>query len=585
MDVELNLTYVTLGGHVEVHKYRYLYFLLMFTAYILIILFNGCIIRLIVIHRNLHEPMYIFIAALLLNSVLFSTNIYPKLLIDFLSEKQIISYQACLLQIFIFYALSCSEFVLLAAMAYDRYVSICKPLQYPTIMRKSTVNLCLGLAWLVPACQITVPIALEANAKLCSFTLKGIFCNNSITRLNCVTSRVVTVYGVIVLLNISVFPLLFILFTYAKIFIITHNSQREVRRKAVQTCLPHLLVLISFSCLVTYDVIIVKLESSIPQTARLIMTLQVILYHPLFNPIMYGLKMKEISKHIKRLYVHKAILSGAGTHNPPSRFVAQKTFHIIKDTYCVDSIKDSWMEKRREIINRIKDREVVLIAEGRIDSPSHCAQYCTYTATDDETKDIISVWTVDRRQTDHNSVVMEKKAFMDTMTQLFTEVKVVKVCTDAHSQISAIIGDRTPSLSMSTAILARSVDSTGAGFDNTEVDVSGETLEDLSAAGGHIMATRVVAGEDREWAGGTACEERGKRGSAAGVVGPDGGKIAAAEEMCFLRRSDVRWRCLTGSGADGERAGIDVGVGATSLSPSLVFGREKMEVRMFIAFG
>ncbi|XP_023268319.1 olfactory receptor 2T6-like [Seriola lalandi dorsalis] len=302
MDDEFNATFLTLDGYVELHKYRYLYFVVMCAVYILIICSNSTIIFLIWIHQNLHEPMYIFIAALLLNSVLYSTNIYPKLFIDFLSDQQIVSYSACLFQCFLYYSLNGAEFLLLAAMAYDRYVSICKPLQYQTIMRKTIVRIFLGLAWLVPACQITVPIALSANTKLCNFTLKGIFCNNSIYKLHCVSSRALSVYGVIVLLNVTIFPVIFICFTYTKIFIITYQSCGEVRKKAAQTCLPHLLVLINFSFLVTYDVTVVKLESDFPKTVHLIMTLQVILYHPLFNPIIYGLKMKEISIHIKRLF-------------------------------------------------------------------------------------------------------------------------------------------------------------------------------------------------------------------------------------------------------------------------------------------
>ncbi|XP_031150912.1 olfactory receptor 2T27-like [Sander lucioperca] len=307
MDSELNITYITLGGHVEVDKYRYLYFLMMFTVYFLIICSNSTIVYLIWVHQNLHEPMYIFIAALLLNSVLFSTDIYPKLLIDFLSEKQVISYSACLFQCFLYYSLNGSEFLLLAVMSYDRYVSICKPLQYQTIMKKTTVRIFLGLAWFVPACQVAVPVSLSANTKLCNFTLKGIFCNNSIYKLHCVSSSALSVYSVIVLLNVTILPVLFILFTYTKIFLITYQSHREVRIKAAQTCLPHLLVLISFSCLITYDVVIVKLESEFPKTIRLIMTLQVILYHPLFNPIIYGLKMKEINKHINRLFCQRKL--------------------------------------------------------------------------------------------------------------------------------------------------------------------------------------------------------------------------------------------------------------------------------------
>ncbi|KAM9710774.1 olfactory receptor 10K2-like [Menidia menidia] len=301
MEAKFNITYIIFGGHVEVQRYGYLYFLIMLFVYVLIIFLNGSIVCLIVVHKNLHEPMYIFIAALLINSVLFSTNIYPKLLIDFLSDKQMISYQACLVQIFAFYTLSCSEFLLLAVMSYDRFVSICKPLQYPTIMRKRTVCIFLVLAWVVPACHTVVPIIQNINTKLCRYTLNGIFCNNTITSLYCESSRFLPVYGIVVLFNVGIFPMLFIVFTYVQILFITYQSCGEVRRKAAQTCLPHLLVLINYSCLFFYDMAIVRLNSNLPKTARLMMILQIVTYNPLFNPIIYGLKMKEISRHLKKI--------------------------------------------------------------------------------------------------------------------------------------------------------------------------------------------------------------------------------------------------------------------------------------------
>uniref|UniRef100_A0A3Q3MLG5 Olfactory receptor n=1 Tax=Mastacembelus armatus TaxID=205130 RepID=A0A3Q3MLG5_9TELE len=288
MDAELNVSYITLDGYVEVHKYRFVYFVTMFAAYLLIICFNSSIVCLIFNHQNLHEPMYIFIAALLLNSVLYSTNIYPKLLIDFLSEKQIISYSACIFQYFILYSLGSAEFLLLTAMSYDRYVSICKPLQYPTIMTKRNICILLVLAWVLAACHVVVPTILSAETKLCNFTFKGIVCNNAIYGLLCVQTSALSVYGVVAVVDLIILPFLFIIFTYTKIFIIT--------------CLPHLMVLISFSCLSIYDIAIVRVESSFPKTARLIMTLQIVLYHPLFNPLIYGLKMKEISKHLNRLF-------------------------------------------------------------------------------------------------------------------------------------------------------------------------------------------------------------------------------------------------------------------------------------------
>lgn len=302
MELALNVSYITLDGFFHVNKYRYLYFMIMFTVYILILCCNFTIVFLIVVEKSLHEPMYIFIAALLLNSVMLSTVIYPKLLIDFLSKRQIIFYSVCLFQSFMFYSLGGSEFLLLFAMAYDRYVSICKPLQYPIIMTKNTISIFLTLAWIVPSSQVAVAAVLMANKKICNFTFTGIFCNNTIYKLLCVHSKAQTVYDMVVLFNVAILPAVFIFFTYTRILVISYQSCKEVRRKAAQTCLPHLIVLISYLCLCAFDIIISGLESNFPKIVHSILTLQIVMYPPLFNPIIYGLKMKEISKHLKRLF-------------------------------------------------------------------------------------------------------------------------------------------------------------------------------------------------------------------------------------------------------------------------------------------
>ncbi|XP_026150781.1 olfactory receptor 6N1-like, partial [Mastacembelus armatus] len=185
-----------------------------------------------------------FIAALLLNSVLLTTAIYPKILFDVLSEKQIISYSACLFQWSLNYSLGASEFLLLAAMSYDRYVSICKPLQYPTIMTKTNISILLVLAWILPAGQLAVPAAMSVDTKLCNFNFRGIICNSTVYRLHCNISRILNIYGLVCFGNLLLLPVLFVLFTYIRIFIITYQSGREVRRKAAQTCLPHLIYLL-----------------------------------------------------------------------------------------------------------------------------------------------------------------------------------------------------------------------------------------------------------------------------------------------------------------------------------------------------
>uniref|UniRef100_A0A671USX1 Uncharacterized LOC115574863 n=1 Tax=Sparus aurata TaxID=8175 RepID=A0A671USX1_SPAAU len=119
--------------------------------------------------------------------------------------------------------------------------------------------------------------------------------------------------------------------------------------------------------------------------------------------------------------------------------VDHTSFYNIQDTYCVDTIKECWEEKRAESIERLQTRDVVIVADGRMDSPGYCAQYCTYTAMENDSQEIISIVTVDKRETGRNSVVMEKEAFVRTVDRLLEEVKLVEVCTDAHVQISALM--------------------------------------------------------------------------------------------------------------------------------------------------
>ncbi|XP_078119081.1 olfactory receptor 13F1-like [Sander vitreus] len=197
---------------------RYLFFSLCLLLYMTIVSANIVIILTVCLEKSLHQPMYIFICSLCFNSLYGSAGFFPRFLMDILSDTHLISRPLCFIQMYVIYTYaSCvSEFFLLSVMAYDRYVSICKPLQYPTIVRKKTVNIFLILAWTLPA-------------------------------------SVLNIYGLIVFVIAVPLPVLFILFTYTRILIIIYRSSREVRRKAAQTCLPHLLVLINFSCLSTYD--------------------------------------------------------------------------------------------------------------------------------------------------------------------------------------------------------------------------------------------------------------------------------------------------------------------------------------------
>ncbi|XP_017571729.1 olfactory receptor 6N2-like [Pygocentrus nattereri] len=301
MDFSINVTYLSLEGHVQLEKYRYFYFLISLIVYILIICCNAVIISVIYRNKPLHEPMYIFIAALLCNSLFGTTAFYPKLLTDFLSETQIISHGACLFQAFCIYTYVATEFTLLSAMAYDRYVSICKPLQYATLIKMSTVKKILFFCWFVPSCEIGISIILTYQ-QLCKFKLNRIYCNNySVAKLNCGDITAMSTYGLIAL-GVNVFlPVIFIIYSYVRILEVCLKNSKDFRRKALQTCLPHLIIFTSFSVTACFEVINTRLEGNVPHVFAMIMSVENLVIPPLINPIIYGLKLQEIFNRIKKM--------------------------------------------------------------------------------------------------------------------------------------------------------------------------------------------------------------------------------------------------------------------------------------------
>lgn len=120
--------------------------------------------------------------------------------------------------------------------------------------------------------------------------------------------------------------------------------------------------------------------------------------------------------------------------------MGRSTFFKIQDTYCVDAIKNFWEEKRHAIISRLQPKpSVVVLGDGRMDSPGFCAQYCTYSVMENDSKEIISMVTVDKRETARNSVIMEKEGFIWTFDVLRQDLaNLSEICTDAHNQIAAL---------------------------------------------------------------------------------------------------------------------------------------------------
>ncbi|KAM4544086.1 uncharacterized protein V3H82_021888 [Fundulus diaphanus] len=120
--------------------------------------------------------------------------------------------------------------------------------------------------------------------------------------------------------------------------------------------------------------------------------------------------------------------------------VSESTFFRIQDAYCIEPVQEYWDKTRAEVLESLRQKDrVVVLGDGRMDSPGHCAQFCTYTTIEQDSRDIVHIVSVDKRETNRNSVIMEKECFIRTMEALLPELAIKEVVTDAHPQISALL--------------------------------------------------------------------------------------------------------------------------------------------------
>lgn len=288
---------------------RILYFISAVIVYLLIILFNLSIILVVLKDKSLHEPMYLFISCLLFNSLYGSSALFPRLSVDLLSNTHAISRPACFTQIFVIYTYAISEYTVLTIMAYDRYVAICEPLQYHTIMTQRRISLLILCAFSWSIFWMTLVIYFSIRLPLCGNQIPRVYCSNwSVVRLSCVTTVSNNILGFFVTVTTIFLPAGFILFTYIRILIVCHRNTSEMRGKALQTCLPHIVNFVSYSIASFSDIALSRYEPGEIMTAvALIISLEFIVIPPLLNPLIYGLNLPDIRKKILGLVVSSKI--------------------------------------------------------------------------------------------------------------------------------------------------------------------------------------------------------------------------------------------------------------------------------------
>ncbi|XP_049431800.1 olfactory receptor 142-like [Epinephelus fuscoguttatus] len=300
------ISYFMFAAYFDIGLFKHLCFMIVMCLYMLIICANLLLIVVICVNRSLHEPMYMFLCSLFVNELYGSTGLFPLLLLQIISDIHTVSASACFLQIFCLYSYGGIEFLNLAIISYDRYLAICYPLQYNTRMTNHKVVVLISLSWLFPLLAFIVLVSLIVPLQLCRNIINKVYCDYySIVKLACDDTTVQNIYGLThATLSISC-PVLLICYTYIKILKVCLSGSKQTRQKAVSTCTPHLASLLNFSVAAFFEIVQSRFNmTGVPNVLRIFLSLYFLTCPPLFNPVIYGLKLSKIRVTCKNLILN-----------------------------------------------------------------------------------------------------------------------------------------------------------------------------------------------------------------------------------------------------------------------------------------
>ncbi|XP_033024079.1 olfactory receptor 1509-like [Lacerta agilis] len=267
--------------------------------YLLILAGNFLIMVTVVCDRCLHTPMYFFLGNLSFIDICHSSVTAPKMLHDFLFARKTITFGGCIAQLFFLHLSACAEIFLLTIMAYDRYVAICHPLQYMSIMSLKVCVWLVGALWVGAMVHSLVQTVLTIRLPYCGpNVIDSFFCDvPPVIKLAC-TDTYLT--GLLIVSNsgmISLVCFLALLASYAIILVSLRGRTAEGRRKALSTCAAHLLVVVLFlgPCLVLYT----RPASNFSMEKVVAVFYTVVT--PVLNPVIYTLRNEEVKRAMKKL--------------------------------------------------------------------------------------------------------------------------------------------------------------------------------------------------------------------------------------------------------------------------------------------
>nr|XP_012775728.2 olfactory receptor 11A1-like [Maylandia zebra] len=291
-----------LSAYGNIGELKYLYFIIILVWYLSICVANTVLIVVIRVNRRLHEPMYILLCNLCVNEINISTSLYPLLLSQMFSDRHEVTVPWCFLQMCFMYTSAPAEFCSLAAMSYDRYISICHPLRYNVIMNTERVFLLILLVWLYSFLSFIFPFSFIFSLKFCGNIIHNAYCDHQlIIRLSCAVPIQSFISNISFLLLSVFIPFSLISVTYMKILRVCRKTSKENKQKAVTTCTPQIISVSNlFVGCIFYFIDFKFLVSQVPDEVRIILPMYFLIFQPMLTPFMYGFKLPKIRQSYQR---------------------------------------------------------------------------------------------------------------------------------------------------------------------------------------------------------------------------------------------------------------------------------------------
>nr|XP_027785655.1 olfactory receptor 4N5-like [Marmota flaviventris] len=306
MDTE-NSTVVTefiLLGLTQSQDTQILLFVLVSMFYLIILPGNVLIILTIRSDPGLNAPLYFFLGNLAFLDVSYSFIVSPRMLVDFFSEKKVISYNYCITQLFFLHFLGVGEMFLLVIMAFDRYIAICRPLHYATVMSPRVCYALLLALWLGAFAHSIVQVALILHLPFCGPNqLDNFFCDvPQVIKLACTDTFVVELLMVSNNGLLTLLCFLGLLASYAVILCRVKGHSSEGKSKAISTCTTHIIIVF---LMFGPAIFIYTRPFQVFPVDKVVALFHTVIF-PLLNPVIYTLRNQEVkTSMIKLLRQHR----------------------------------------------------------------------------------------------------------------------------------------------------------------------------------------------------------------------------------------------------------------------------------------